>query len=342
MTSLARATSVWIVGGTLVASLTGCAEAPSRVSTPDGAPAAVSRVATTTGLAVGDTVYTAVAVATLWTSPSAPRALDAPAVANPVHISAWLAAMSTTQRLGLVGRVETQTLLGDALQVRKVRPHWLKVLAVRQPTSRNVHGYPGWVPRRQVTVNTPTRAVQVATVIQRLAVLRRADGTIALHVSFGTRLPVLRVGTARTTVATPTGTALTVANAAIVRTLPGARALPLTRRAVLDSARLFLGVPYLWGGRSGYAVDCSGFTSIVYMTHGVRIPRDADDQAVSGRYVSVGAERRADLLFYAGTSGAITHVAFYVGNGRRLQAPRTGEFVSTAPVGSVTAVRSYV
>ena len=303
---------------------------------PLAAPASVASVH------VGATVFTSVSVATLWSSPSAPRPVDAPALANPVHIGTWLSRMSVTQRLALVGRVETQTLLGDPLVVTQVREHWLRVVAPRQPTRRDDRGYPGWVPRRQVTTAKPVATASLATVVRRLADLRRPDGALALRASFGTRLPVLRVGVRRTTVATPTGGALTVLNSAVVHHARNAAALALTRPSVLASARSFLGAPYIWGGRSGFAVDCSGFTSLVYAAHGRRIPRDADDQALAGRRVAIGRQQPADLLFFD-RGGVLGHVAFYGGSGRMLQAPRTGAVVSTAPVssaGALVAVRS--
>jgi cell wall-associated NlpC family hydrolase len=97
--------------------------------------------------------------------------------------------------------------------------------------------------------------------------------------------------------------------------------------AVLQDALGWRGTPYLWGGRSGWAVDCSGFTSLVYAMHGVRLPRDADDQAAAGRAVSPGDARRADLAFFT-RGDSIGHVGFFAGNGALLHAPSTGSTVS--------------
>jgi gamma-D-glutamyl-L-lysine dipeptidyl-peptidase len=310
--------------------------------TPSAGPLQVLPAATTIG--VGQSVWANVSVATLWVRPSSPRSVDAPALGNPVHIRAWLAAMSTATRRDLAGRVETQALYGERLVVTGVRTGWLQVVAVGQPTHRDARGYPGWVPRRQVTAQQPITRAYVATVVHRLARLRKPDGSPAVEVSFGTRLPVLATGATRTTVATPTGLRRTISNAAIVRRLATRRPLPLRAAGVMASAEKFVGTPYLWGGRSGFAVDCSGFTNLVYGVHGVRLPRDADDQARRGSAVRLGAQRTADLLFFK-HSDTIDHVGFYAGSGVLLHAPHTGSFVSRIGLGQMpglVAVRRFL
>jgi cell wall-associated NlpC family hydrolase len=289
-------------------------------------------------------VYVKVSVATLWVSPDSPRAVDAPALAAPVHIRAWLGAMSTAVRRDLVGRVETQALLGERLVITGSWPGWLHVVAPGQPTHRDPRGYPGWVPRRQVTAHSPTASSTVATVVRLTPRLRRPDGTRAFEVSYGTRLPVLDTSTTTVTVATPRGRARTLPAAAVVVAAPAAAALPRTRRSVVDSAFGFRGVPYLWGGRSGFAVDCSGFTDLVYGVHGVTLPRDADDQSQRGRAVDPGSSRRADLAFFA-PSGSVSHVGFVVGSGRLLHAPSTGHVVSVTRLSSMSGlagIRRYL
>jgi cell wall-associated NlpC family hydrolase len=94
---------------------------------------------------------------------------------------------------------------------------------------------------------------------------------------------------------------------------------------------MFVGVPYLWAGASAFAFVCSGFTSTVYKSHGVVIPRDADAQANRGTPVARKRLRRGDLVFYA-RSGHVHHVALYVGGGMMIEARRTGTRVRIVPV----------
>jgi cell wall-associated NlpC family hydrolase len=186
-----------------------------------------------------------------------------------------------------------------------------------------------------VTAHQPDVHPEVATVVRLTAPLRHLDGSGGLAVSFGTRLPVVRTAGSSVVVATPDGRHRRIGAGAVVVAPRDDAARPLTRSAVLDTAYDFLGVPYLWGGRSGFAVDCSGFTGLVYGVHGVRLPRDADDQARAGDAVAAGDRHATDLAFFAPGGGGVTHVAMLVGGGNLIQAPSTGQTVSVARVSSV-------
>jgi len=301
------------------------------------APPASQAAAASGTVSVGSSVYVNVSVATLWVSRGSPRTIDAPALSRPVYISRWLRAMSTATRLDLVGRVETQALYGERLLVTDVRKHWLQVVAVAQATRRDSRGYPGWVPRRQVTSSRPVVTTEVATVIRLVAPLQHLDGRPAGRVSFGTRLPVLGVAAHVVRVATPTGRTRTIDLGAVAVSARTAPARPQTVRALMNDARGFIGVPYLWGGRSGFAVDCSGFTNLVYGAHGVRLPRDANDQAVTGRAVASGDAHAGDLAFFSAGSG-VSHVGFVTADGRLLNARRTGQTVSVTSLTSRTGL----
>ena len=249
--------------------------------------------------------------------------------------------MSTAARRGLVGRVETQALYGDRLTVTAVRGTWLRVVAPGQPTHRDSRGYPGWLPARQVTTLAPISATSTATVIRPTAWLRSSSGARILEVGFGTRLPVVSRTSSLVTVTTPTHRRLAVLATDVVVRLRTAAALARTASSVLASARELIGRPYLWGGRSGFALDCSGLTSLVYAVHGVVIPRDADDQALAGRAASLRALRPADLVFFR-SNGAVVHVGFFVSPGRMLDAPYSGALVRLDPIRSPASARRFL
>ncbi len=284
--------------------------------------------------------WVAVSVATLWRSRKAPRRVDRPALANPVRIQTWLSTMTTNQRRALNGRADTQALLGDKVRVVKLRPGWAKVVVPGQPTPADLRGYPGWVPRRQLTATPPLSAATRATVVSRLGWLRedRTGGARTLRISFGTRLPVVGSSGSWVRVATPTGAIRRIRTAQVSVHAPKDPALAATRAGVVASATSFVGLDYLWAGRSGFGFDCSGFTSLVYRVHGVRIPRDASPQSKAGRALS--RVRRGDLLFYA-DGGGVHHVSMAVGNGRMVHSPRTGSTVQVIARSTPAYAREY-
>ena len=79
--------------------------------------------------------------------------------------------------------------------------------------------------------------------------------------------------------------------------------------------RSFLGIPYLWGGRTPLGFDCSGFVQQLLATRGVRVPRDADQQFRSSRRLRGGDQGRSgDLLFFGPPRGRMAHVAVHLGS----------------------------
>lgn len=89
------------------------------------------------------------------------------------------------------------------------------------------------------------------------------------------------------------------------------------------AGKFMMGVPYLWGGTSIKGVDCSGFTKTVYLLNGVRLTRDASQQAEEGTPVEPGDNfenlKKGDLLFFGRKADGdkrerIVHVGIYLGN----------------------------
>lgn len=94
---------------------------------------------------------------------------------------------------------------------------------------------------------------------------------------------------------------------------------------LISDAKNMLGIPYLWGGTSIKAMDCSGFIKTIYFKNGIITARDASQQVLYGDSVSLADNykhlQRGDLLFFESpSSGRITHVAMHIGNKEYIQA----------------------
>ena len=126
---------------------------------------------------------------------------------------------------------------------------------------------------------------------------------------------------------------------------------------IIATAKMFCGVPYLWGGMSGKGVDCSGFTRMAWMMNGILLPRNASQQAKLGREIIMNTDhsitpdspkmkaemtariqhlKPGDLLFF-GTpetffrKESISHVAIYLGGGRIIHASHVVRISSLIP-----------
>lgn len=71
-----------------------------------------------------------------------------------------------------------------------------------------------------------------------------------------------------------------------------------------------LNTPYLWGGRSPYGIDCSGFVQLIFKVGGYRLARDSKDQALQGAEIQKFEEAApGDLVFFSNDKGKVDHVA---------------------------------
>jgi len=90
---------------------------------------------------------------------------------------------------------------------------------------------------------------------------------------------------------------------------------------IAEDALMYLNAPYLWGGKSPFGIDCSGFTQIVYKINNIIIPRDAHQQAKLGEGYSFIEEAEAgDIAFFDNEEGRINHVGILVGKNQIIHA----------------------
>lgn len=99
---------------------------------------------------------------------------------------------------------------------------------------------------------------------------------------------------------------------------------------IIDTAKQYIGTPYVYGGMSPAGFDCSGFVKYVYGLYGVNLNRTAADQAYNGYWVARENLQPGDIICFASAPGSsyISHVGMYVGNGQFIHSPRTGYTVT--------------
>lgn len=283
-----------------------------------------------------------VPVATVWTSPEAPRDVDAAAVADLPDMVAWTAELdasgTTERRHGLHGRTLTQLLLGEPALVLEERDDWVRVAAPHQGSSAHDEGYPGWVRRAHLGTPADRADGATATVTGVSATLTRDDG-VRLPVSCGTTWSVGTVTEQAVTVLLPDGRTGSLPRAD-VRLSDKGEETAYSPDDLLGTARQFLGLRYLWGGTSAWGMDCSGLVHLVLRTHRRLVPRDAFDQVASPRVraVPLDAVLPGDLYFFQRPGEKVYHVGFATrpvaedGNRWMLHAPEGGGLIEDAPM----------
>ncbi|WP_408007471.1 NlpC/P60 family protein [Pseudalkalibacillus sp. A8] len=282
-----------------------------------------------------ETAYVDVAAATLWVAPGLLRPVDEPSASNPVDLRAWTSSMSYEEKLWLVGNLETQALLGSKVTILEKQGDWVKVAAHEQPTPRNDEGYPGWMPKDQLTDGKGFEKM-----VDRKSVALVNEPTTWLYedmektseymeISMNTRLPVLKEVGSMLLVMTPSDGAkwLSVQDVNVYESKSDIPAP--TADDVIETAEKFLGLPYLWAGMSGFGFDCSGFTHTVYKTNGITIPRDSSVQATHGTPVAREDLQKGDLIFFAYNNGQgrVHHVGMYIGDGKMIHSPNSSTTV---------------
>jgi len=194
----------------------------------------------------------------------------------------------------------TQWLFGETADVLERHDRWSRLRLDHD-------GYEGWVDNKQFiptsipVVSDRPRAVE--------PVLKLTTRRSILHLPMGAVLPSYR-----------DGSPIPITGKVIVAGRSTEDLAGTTVEKVMALAPLWLGAPYLWGGRTPWGVDCSGLTQMLFLLAGVRLPRDASQQVSTGVPVKdLAASRTGDLAFFSDPRGRIVHVGIVIadGNGGR-------------------------
>ena len=112
---------------------------------------------------------------------------------------------------------------------------------------------------------------------------------------------------------------------------------PVGRSRVVEIAFRYLGTPYRWAGASPAGFDCSGFVMYVYSRVGIRLPHSSWMLWGVGKPVARKDLRPGDIVFFNGRS----HVGIYIGQGRFIHSPHTGDVVRVTRLSESWYGRTY-
>ncbi|MDE2039507.1 MAG: C39 family peptidase [Elusimicrobia bacterium] len=211
----------------------------------------------------------------------------------------------------------SQVLYGEPVLVRAVRGNWVQVNVQDQPhfSKNRWVGYPGWIRAQSLECAAPLPANRIV----KIRAARGISGRQTVTFSIGTKLDAVATSSRTTTVRLLDSDTAQLPTAALEPLSPAGAGRK--RRKILDTASRFLGLRYVWGGRSGvqpkpsWGVDCSGLANLAYRVAGLSIPRDAADQERRAKPVSSKDMKAGDLVFLSAPGGAarIIHVMIYAG-----------------------------
>lgn len=190
--------------------------------------------------------------------------------------------------------ITTQLLFGDQVEILEKSEPWYQI--------RNAYdGYIGWMDFKQLTPLTEDDYLSSQQGLEMVPLqadnrLEAADGSIYYLPASGS-LPFYQDGYCR------------VGAEKFKVLFEPHRATMASFKDIPELALFFKNAPYLWGGRTLFGIDCSGFSQAVFKLIGIRIKRDASQQAEQGETVDFLPEvQMGDLAFFDNAEGKIIHV----------------------------------
>lgn len=194
----------------------------------------------------------------------------------------------------------TQLLFGETYNVEERHEDWIKI-------TTSFDNYPCWISFKQHTKldDAEYKKLQVTNLSSELVqIMNHANQNLVFPVTIGASLPHFKDNSfsIREHSFYFEGQTSDVSKQKSIK-------------EIKETAYLFLNAPYLWGGRSPFGIDCSGFTQLVFKLNGYKLPRDASQQVHLGKALSFVEEAEpGDLAFFDNEAGNIVHVGIVLEN----------------------------
>lgn len=183
--------------------------------------------------------------------------------------------------------IVTEILYGESADILEVNKNWTKI-------KMHYDGYEGWMDTKQIKPVTEEYLAnrKVTMITEDFSSVMTLEGKTLLSMGSEVEFPAV-----------------------------ASRRSHDVRESIALTAKEFLNIPYLWGGKSFFAVDCSGFVQLVFKIHNIKMPRDTYQQAEVGEALSFVEESQpGDLAFFENSEGKIIHVGIMLDNQRIIHA----------------------
>ncbi|MGF1923793.1 MAG: NlpC/P60 family protein [Bacteroidia bacterium] len=197
--------------------------------------------------------------------------------------------------------IVSQLLFGDRVKLLEKTEKWCRVVTQHDD-------YEGWMDHKQLKVISESEFIDDQRYLHLTPV--QLDNTIIAengskyYLTPGSTLPNYK-----------DGVCFLGDEKFEIKSTPLLPASEYFKENVESVAKFFENTPYLWGGRTLFGIDCSGFVQAVYKINGISLRRDASQQAEQGEAVDfLASATLGDLAFFDNEEGKITHVGLMLNN----------------------------
>lgn len=225
--------------------------------------------------------------------------------------------------------VDSELLYGDIVEVLKTSGEYAQVTVIKQAYKNEPKGYPGWIFNKDLASipdgwSEELDQIAVKQPIAKINIIKDNQSS-QMDLSIGTILSVLEETTDEYKVLTPAGIGIIGKRDAHLLS-----DLPLNAvDQLINNAKSFLDLRYVWAGTSAAGFDCSGFVYTLFRTFNIWLSRDAQEQVFEGEAHSYEEAKPGDLLFFAYQEGygEVHHVGIYLGEDQMIHSQTPGSKV---------------
>lgn len=203
----------------------------------------------------------------------------------------------------------TQVLFGESFQILERRKSWYNI-------KTKLDNYEGWIDTKLVKQISETEFEQINNSEKFIthdivSIITKSDDKTILLISAGSTFPNFDI----------TNLSFKITDDKYTLNQNITNLPDDLRKNIISTAIKFINAPYLWGGRTHFGIDCSGYSQIIYKICGINIPRDASQQVSFGNTINMIEEAKpGDLAFFDNDEGKIIHVGIIMKNNKIIHA----------------------